>query len=280
VILPILALNIALIGYPLLYLLYMSLNDYDVIRGKMNFVGLKNYLDAIQDPATVGAIPRTILFSATVVAASVLLGLAMALLLNEDFRGRSVLRTIVLVPWGVSEFATSAIWRFILSDSFGSLNGLLYALGLIKNYQLWLSEQMAIFWVAAAFAWHFTPLGAFFLLASLQTIPQDIHKAAKVDGAGPFRRFWNVTLPHIRYAVLIVLVLATMEAFRAFDVFYVMTGGGPGVATEVLTFHIYRQEFYYFNLGGAAATSYILTLIILVLAAVYFVMLTRRRRGR
>lgn len=278
IIVPILLIEAALTGYPILYSLYISLGEVDPATGAVKLVGFTNYLSALKDPVVHESILRTFYFCSIATIGAVSLSLFLALIMNENFTGRRVFRVIVLLPWATSEFVSSLIWRTILSETYGVLNSILLSLKLINTYKVWLTEKYAMLWVVVVWLWHFAPLGAFFILSALQSIPQELYNAAKVDGAGVWKRFRNVTLPYIKYSLLIVLVLSTMEAFRAFDVFYALTGGGPGMSTEVLTFQIYRLQFQQLNFGYASAISYILLLISFALAMMYFVLLTRRRR--
>jgi len=170
-------------------------------------------------------------------------------------------------------------WRFVLADTYGALNGFLYQLGLIQTYQFWLNESQAIVWLAISFVWHFAPLGAYFFLSALQTVPEDLYNQSKADGAGPLKRFGYITFPYLRYSILIVLVLATLEAFRVWDTIFVITYGGPGKSTEVLTFRIYRELFDFGNLGYACAISYLLLSIAIIVTIIYFMLLTKRKRG-
>lgn len=242
------------------------------------FVGFGNYWDAITNPMMPRYLYVTLRFTFESTVISFLLALGTSLLLNESFKARAILRVVVLLPWAVSEYATATIWRYIYSSEIGMINAFLFRLGIIPRYVNILTAAHAIDFVAIAYAWHFMPLIAFFLLAGLQTIPEDYYKAAKIDGAGAVRRFVNITLPHIRYAVLIGLILATMEAARAFDIIFMLTSGGPGSATSTMTYDIYLTTFAELNLGLGAAKSYLLIILVLAFAVMYFQALTRKER--
>ena len=170
------------------------------------------------------------------------------------------------------------MWIFIVNPTFGALNGVLAPLEFVAPDFNWLSENAAIYWVAVAFVWHIAPLGTFFFLAALQTVPSDLYRAAQIDGAGPIARFIHVTLPHLKYVVLIVLVVVTVEAFREFDLIFAFTRGGPGTSTQIFPLLIYRYTFEFSQYGRAAAASYLLIAIAMVLTTAYFVLLTYRRR--
>jgi ABC-type sugar transport system permease subunit len=270
--------NAVMIIMPLLYSAWISTHDTNVILRKTEFVGGQHYAKLVADPQVLNAILLSLKFTAVVVVLSLIVGLSVALVLNEDFKGRALLRAIVLLPWAVSEVVTATMWIFIVNPTFGGLNGILAPLGIVSPSFDWLSEGAAIYWVAVAFVWHIAPLGAFFFLAALQTVPPDLYRAAKIDRAGPVARFVHVTLPHLKYVVLIVLVVVTVEAFRGFDLIFAFTRGGPGTSTQIFPLLIFRYTFEFSQYGLAAAASYILIAIGLVLTTVYFVILTYRRR--
>jgi multiple sugar transport system permease protein len=212
-----------------------------------------------------------------VVAASLLIGLGTALVLNEDFPGRHLLRAAILLPWAISELATATAWIFILNPTFGALTDLLHPLGLVEANHAWINGSAALYWVAIAFVWHITPLGAFFFLAALQTVPESLYQMARIDRAPAFKRFLHVTLPHLRPTVMIVLVVVTVEAFRSFDLLFAMTRGGPGTASQTFPMLIFRYTFEFSRYGLAAAASYILVAISMIITTIYFLVLIRRR---
>ena len=190
-------------------------------------------------------------------------------------------RALILLPWAVSEVVTATMWTVMLEPSWGFFNGVLEPLGAVAEGHVWLNKDWALFWLSIAFTWHIAPLGTFFFLAALQTIPQDLYNAARIDRAGVLSRFWHVTLPHIRYAVLIVLVVVTVEAFRQFDLVFAMTSGGPGTTTQILPLLIFRYNFQFSQYGLASSASFILIIIATILAVAYFVLMTRRgKQGR
>jgi multiple sugar transport system permease protein len=270
--------NLIIFILPLLYAAWISFNDRDVILHTQEFVGLDHYRPIIASPEAIAAILLSIKFTAVVVALSLLIGLGMALVLNEDFPGRRLLRAAILLPWALSEVVTATAWIFILNPTFGALTGLLHPLGLVEANHAWINETTALYWVAIAFVWHITPLGALFFLAALQTVPDTLYHAARIDRAPPLQRFVHVTLPHLRPTVMIVLVVVTVEAFRSFDLLFAMTGGGPGTASQTLPMLIFRYTFEFSRYGLAAAASYFLVAIGMIITTIYFFALTRRRR--
>ncbi len=270
--------NLIMILLPLIYSAWISVHETNVILRKKEFVGGAHYDKLLGDPQVLNALILSLKFTAVSVVLSLIIGLAIALVLNEDFPGRGVLRAIVLLPWAVSEVVTATMWIFIVNPTFGGLNGILAPLGLVSPSHDWLGEGAAIYWVALAFVWHIAPLGAFFFLAALQTVPPDLYRAARIDRAGPISRFIHVTLPHLRYVVLIILVVVTVEAFRGFDLVFAFTRGGPGTSTQIFPLLIFRYTFEFSQYGLAAAASYILISVGLVLTTVYFIVLTFRRK--
>ena len=275
----VIAFHAVVILMPLVYSLWLSLHETNVILRKFEFVGVANYADLVTRPEIGRALVTTLVFTGVSVFLSLVFGLLIALVLNEAFRGRGLLRGLVLLPWAISEVVTASIFRFLVNPSFGVLSGVLEPLGLAgSGTSNWMSEDYAIFWVALAFVWHMTPLGAFFFLAALQTVPRDLYNAARIDRAGAIARFRHVSLPHIKYAVLIVLVVVTVEAFREFDLIFSFTQGGPGISTQIMSLLIYRYNFQISQYGLASAASYILVFVTIVLATTYFVMLTYQKQ--
>lgn len=277
-VLPVIVFVLAMVVYPIAYSLWLSLQVVDLRIGLYKFSGLVQYAKALQDERVPIAFAVSIEFSILTVLLCTFLGLGMALVLNESFRGRTWLRVIVLVPWAVSEYVTGVLWRLLFSDQFGFFNSVLYSTGLITSYLNFFTDQLATLLVAVAFAWHLAPLGAFFFLASLQVIPEDLYKAARVDGMGPFRRFWNVSLPFLRNALTVILVLSSLFGFATLDIFIMMTGGGPGNSSTTITYLIFKELFVDIHPDYASAISYLLLICMVVFAMIYFQLLTRRRK--
>ena len=262
--------HLIIIIIPLGYSFWLSLHETNVILRSQEYVGFDKWGEAITDKDTIAATLRSLYFAGVSVVLSFFFSLGIALVLNQEFPGRSLLRAMILLPWAVSEVVTATMWTIILEPSWGVLEGIFPGVH-------WMNADWAMFWVSFAFVWHMAPLGAFFFLAALQTIPQDLYNSARIDRANVFSRFRNVTLPHIRYAVLIVLVVVTVEAFRQFDLIFSMTGGGPGTVTKILPLEIFEFNFKLSQYGLAAAASYILIIIATILAVIYFVALTQRK---
>jgi ABC-type sugar transport system permease subunit len=199
------------------------------------------------------------------------LGILVALLLNQKFFGQNVLRAVILIPWAVPTIVNGALWQWIYQANFGALNGLLLQFGLIDGPVLWLgSPQLALNMVIVADTWKVLPFCAITFLAGLQTIPHELYEAAEVDGAGIWHRFVDVTLPHLLPVILIIFVLRTVESFRAFDIIYQLTQGGPAGGTTVLAYEAYLTSFLKLQFGYGSAISLIIAAASCLLAIVYF----------
>ena len=204
---------------------------------------------------------RTTVYTVVTVAVTTVLAVAVALLLNEAFPGRRLLSALVLLPWATPSIVNGLMWKWIYSPSYGLLNGLLVQLGLIDRYKVWLGDpDLTIFMIANAAVWKQMPLAAILILVTMKAIPEDLYKAAKVDGANVFQRFWHVTLPALKPELMLVLVYETMISIRHFDLFLIMTQGGPGDASYTLSWQIYVETFRNLKFGIGAALSYILAL--------------------
>src|SRR5258708_16412395 len=184
------------------------------------------------------------------VAATAVLGLLIALLLNEDFPGRRVLSALLLIPWAIPYVANALMWKWIYDSNYGALNGILYQLDFIDNYMVWLGDaDKTLALIANAFVWKEVPLAAILLLVGMKTVPADLYAAAKVDGADAVRRFFHVTLPALTPSFSLVIVYETMMAIRHFDLFFILTEGGPGAASHVVALRIYVETFPHFSFG-------------------------------
>jgi multiple sugar transport system permease protein len=275
---PALIVVAALVAYPIVYSFWLSLQRYNLKQpAARRFVGIDNYVSLFSDKAFVASITVSAAFVVVVVALTVGLSLSLALVLNEVFVGRGILRSLMLLPWAMPGVVNGLMWRWIFDAKVGALNGILTTFGLIDSYQAWLTSPVAAFFVAAlAEVWNLMPLAVIILLAGLQAIPNELYDAARVDRANLFQRFGHVTLPWITHPLLIVLIIETMHAFRAFDVIYVLTGGGPGDATNVIALLTVRTAFTYTNFGLGNTYAYVITLITLVISVVYLALLYRR----
>jgi ABC-type sugar transport system permease subunit len=262
--------------YPFLYSFWLALNDVDLRLGIFEYAGLENFRTALQDENLRYSLKVSLRYSLQVTIFSTLLSLGIALLLNEPFRGRSFLITISILPWAISTYAAAVLWRFMLQTETGLFSAVVYRLHITNDQPNLMNVDTALTWLAVAHTWHIAPLGVYFMLATLQVIPQDLYRVARIDKLGPVGRFRHVTFPYLKAPLLIVLILNTLSAVNVFDLIYFTTQGGPGKATRVVTYEIYRQSFQNLRLGLGAAEAYILTVIVILITIVYVKVLYRK----
>ena len=275
---PALLAIVGLVGYPIAYSFWLSLHRYNLKRPNLfRFIGVQNYVDIFGSDEFWAALQVTLVFTGLSVAVVVVLAIAIALLLNEPFPGRAIVRTVVLVPWAIPPVVNGLMWQWIYDAKVGALNALLVALRILPAYRGWLSNQTdALLALVTAHVWNALPLGVILLLAALQSIPADLYDAGRVDGSGPWQIFRHVTMPWLAQPLLVVLVLQTMLAIRVFDVIYVLTSGGPGTSTTTLVWQTYLTTFDSLDFGMGNAYAYTVSLITLVLALIYFRVLYQR----
>jgi ABC-type sugar transport system permease subunit len=240
------------------------------------FVGFSNYLEMLKDQTFWETIWRTLYFTAVSVGLEIALGLGIAQLIHSRPWGWQFLRISLIVPWAVPTIVNGAMWRWIYNGDFGALNGLLMALGLIKHYIPWLTlTGMAMNLVIIADVWHTMPFVALVLQAALATLPADLEEAAAVDGANAWQRFWQIRVPLLRPAILVALIARTVDAFRVFDIVYIITAGGPAYRTLTITYLTYLNTFSFGKQGTGAALSFLISLVTIVMAFVYIRLLYR-----
>jgi ABC-type sugar transport system permease subunit len=256
---------------PLVYAAWLSLHNVPANpRAERPFVGLDNYLSIVQMPAFQSAMRNTVYFALVSLIVQIPIGLAIAILLDQEFKGRGLVRALILIPWAIPTIVNGALWEWIYNPSYGALNGLLLQLGLIRTPVLWLgTPTSAMNAVIAADTWKVLPFYAVMFLAGLQTVPKELYDASTVDGAGALGKLRYVMLPFLRPFLLIVLVLRTTETFRVFDIIYMLTSGGPGGGTTVITYYAYQVTFESLRFGYGSALSFIIGGTCLCLALVY-----------
>ena len=266
-----------IIIYPMIQTLIYSLTDVQsAMQTSAPFVGLANYIKALSSAKFWASIWRTLYFTIVSTALELVLGLAIAGLLNAKIHGRWLLRTIVVIPWAVPTIVSGALWKGIFNAQYGSLNALLEQLGLISQYKVWLgSPWLALNMVIVADVWKTVPVVAFMLLAGLSSIPSEMYEAARIDRAGPLRLLWSITLPMLLPSVSIVLILRIIEAFKVFDVIYAMTRGGPANGTMTIAYYAYTMAFSNQQYGIGSALAYLIVIVIAFLSAIYLRALRR-----
>jgi multiple sugar transport system permease protein len=241
--------------YPLIYVLYLSLQRRLLIFDVSRFIGIDNYLFLFRDDRFLNAFKNTLYFTVLSVTLELLLGLAIAILINRSFRMKGLMRAIVLIPWAIPTVVSAKMWEWIYNTDFGILN---YLLGVKIN---WLGSP---FWAinAAVFmdVWKTTPFVVILLTAGLQVIPKDLYQAARVDGAGRWDIFTRIVLPLLKPVILVVLIFRTLDAFRVFDAIYVLTGGGPANTTETLSIYAYKVLFQTLQFGYGSTLAVVVFL--------------------
>lgn len=252
------------------------LNAPTGINQVRTFVGFANYIDMLKDQLFWETIGRTLYFTVVSVGLELILGLAIAQLIHSRPWGWQFLRISLIIPWAVPTIVNGAMWRWIYSADFGALNGLLMQLGLIKHYVPWLTlPSMAMNLVIVADIWHTMPFVALVLQAALATLPEDLEEAAAVDGANVWQRFWKIRLPLLRPAILVALIVRTVDAFRVFDIVYIITSGGPAYKTLTITYLTYLNSFAFGKQGTGAALSFLISTFTIIMALIYIRFLYR-----
>jgi ABC-type sugar transport system permease subunit len=240
------------------------------------FVGLENYYDLLGDPVALRSLMTTLTFVVVTAPLETALGLGMALVLNESFRGRGLLRAVVLIPWAAPTVVSSQMWRFIFNDRYGLFNFILFG-DQTPRYMAPLADpQMAAAAVVAADVWKTSSFAALIILAGLQTIPEELYEAASLDGAAAWQKFRRITLPLVKPAILLALLFRTIDGLRVFDLVFVMTQGGPADATNVLQFYGYKKSFAEGMIGYGSAISVMVFFFSMLFALLYVRLLGSR----
>ncbi len=273
----------AVVLFPLLYSLWLSFTDVNVLGTSgpvielfgvrvplFRWVGLQNYVTIFDDPLYWSSLWRTLYFVAAFVLEATLVGLGMALILNERFAGRPLMRSLLLIPWSLSRVVVGLLWIGILDFEFGAFNGLLYNLHLVDGSIAFFKDGFsALNVLVSVYAWNQAPFAALLFLAGMQSMSTDLYSAAEVDGAGYWQRFRHLTLPALRPILFLVLVLATVNGLLMLDLIYVLTMGGPGHDTTTVSWLGFETAFTFFKFGPGTAILYTLTALCLLLTLVY-----------
>ena len=242
------------------------------------FVGIDNYIRLANDGHFFATMRTTLFFTFVSVAIELVLGLAFALLLNHEFRGRAVARAAMLVPWALPTAVLAWAWSWIFNDQFGVMNDLLRRIGLLVRPIAWLgSGSTALFAVIFADVWKTAPFVMIILLAGLQNIPGELHEAATIDGASAWKRFRFITLPLLLPSIMVALLFRAIQSFGIFDLIFVMTGGGPGGATETLAIYTYNTYLRYLDFGYGSAMIVASFILMAVFTAVVYWPLSHTR---
>jgi len=271
---PALAVLIALSIYPLLYAIKVSFQIGSGATARWSFA---NFARLAHDGFFLAALGHTFIYAAFALTLEFLLGLALALLLDRPLRGRGAFRAALLIPMMLPPVVAGVVWRLMLNPNFGAINGTLKGAGLDTGALTWTaSPRLALISVIAVDIWQWTPFMLLILLAGLQAIPQEPYEAAMIDGSTWWQTFRYVTLPLLKPAILIALLLRTMDLLRVFDQIFILTEGGPGFATETASLYIYRTAFRFSDFGYAAAMSFVLLALTNVISFSYIRLLQRQ----
>jgi len=250
--------------YPIAYMVWGSFRDWDPSQslGETEFVGLANYAKLLVDPAFHASFWVTLVFAFTVVAVEMVLGVGLALLLDRNIRGMSVLRTMFILPMMIAPVVVGLVWRYMFHQTYGSFNRMLEAVGLPTVD--WLGQN-ALLSVIIADIWQWTPFIFILSLAALQSLPRSALEAARIDGATGWQQIIHIKLPLMMPVLFVTMLLRLIDAFKVLEVILVLTGGGPGLQTEILALRIARTAREFRELGEAAAMSNLLLMLLMVL---------------
>ncbi|MFE2377406.1 carbohydrate ABC transporter permease [Streptomyces sp. NPDC059398] len=250
--------------WPVIYNAYLSLTDWDMVSSSWHMIGLDNYASLFADPDFRASLWTTVLFVVGIVVGGLVLGLATALLLNQRLRGRDIVRTLAFAPYVLSGAAVGTLWLFVFDPNYGLIRPLLAPLGMTAPSMM-TDSKWALPGLVLVYLWKNTGFVAVVYLAGLQGLPRDVFEAAALDGAGAWTRLRRIILPLLSPVTFFLLVTCTISTFQAFDVIAVMTGGGPGTSTSILSWFIYDQGFRTFDAGRASAAAMIMFVVLVLI---------------
>ncbi|MBD8079851.1 carbohydrate ABC transporter permease [Cellulosimicrobium arenosum] len=276
---PAMLLLLTMSVFPLLWALYLSFTDYSATgNAPASFVGFANYAEILTSPEVHQRALTTLVYVVGAVGLQTVLGFGIAYLISRRTHGRGLLTTLFLVPMMLSPVVVGLFWRFMLDAQFGVVNSFLVSLGLEPVE--WLTRQRtAMLSLIVVDTWQWTPFIMLIALAGLTAVPKYLYEAASIDRASEWFRFRNITLPLVWPLLLIAVMFRAIEAFRLFDLVYILTNGGPGSSTETLSFHVYKVAFLGFNTGTASAYGILMVLVVIVLAQLYLRYLNKLKEG-
>ncbi|MDR3302181.1 MAG: sugar ABC transporter permease [Spirochaetaceae bacterium] len=254
---------ILLMAFPIVYTLFVSFSDWALTSGRpLTLAGFKSYIDVIKDSRFLNAVLRTFAFTFGVVAAETVLGTIIALVLNNDFRGKGLLKFLLLLPLVVTPVAIGIVFNLFYDPTIGFLNYILSVLHLPQSG--WVTETSTVMQALMLVdIWQWTPMIALIMLAGLSGLPHEVFESARVDGAGGVQTFFHITLPMIMPTMLTALVLRAVDALKTYDIIYAMTRGGPGYSSETLNIYAFKLSFEYFEMGRSSVSLVFLFLIVL-----------------
>jgi len=253
------------VGFPLLYALYISVHDYVLSQGAIQGFNPRNYVDIFRDDLLIGASRNTLVLTASVVTLEFLIGFGLALLLNNRrLKGRDIYLLVLLIPMLMPPITVGLIWRLLLHPELGIIN---YGLSLLSLPQpAWLGNpRLAMITIIIVDIWHETSFILLILLAGLTALPDELYEAAMIDGANSPQKFRYLTVPLMMPTILVAILIRLIAALKTYDLVYILTRGGPGVSTETISYYIYRVAFVFLDMGKSSAMSFLLLAIIVIL---------------
>lgn len=279
-ILPSIALVLFLFGYPVVDILRTSLHEVTRFGTVGQFIGADNFLFLFTDPIFVDTVWRTLIWTLGVVAGTIGLSLPIAMILNEDFYGRALARTIVLLPWAISLTMTAIVWRWALNGQYGMLNATLIRLGVSDTRIEWLASADSAFPIAIGLGILVSiPFTVSVLLGGLSAVPGELYDAGRMDGAAGTGLFRYITLPLLAPFLNLAVLLNVIYVFNSFPIIWVLTQGGPANSTDILVTYLYKLAFRYGDFGPAAAMSLLMVALLLVFSAFYAWLVMRGERS-
>jgi multiple sugar transport system permease protein len=276
---PALLVLVLVLLYPAFVALQTSFYKVATITRQETFVGLQNYATVLSDPEFWASFKRSVVWTAGAMISQMVVGIAVALVLHQEVKGRSFVRGLVLFPYLVPAIVAVLVWRWIFSDTVGVANWLLVDVtGLLGEPVPWFDPGWVTVSIIIMSLWKYLPYWALFVLARLQTLPPELHESAKIDGATAWQRFWYITLPWILPVVIVLLVLRTIWAFNEFDMVYLPVGGGPLFETTTIPVYIRRIAFEFNDIGHAAGVAMVMLVMVAFLTNFYFWVYRRAER--
>ncbi|MFV0499778.1 MAG: carbohydrate ABC transporter permease [Bacilli bacterium] len=270
-ILPVVLFMLIIYGYPLLLTFKYSFNDVSLIGDRNTFIGLYNYIDLLSDSEFYKTIVLTLKWVLLAVTFKIGIGFILALLLNGKIYLKKLYRVLIIIPWAIPQVAVAILWSWILDSRYGYLNYFIELFGYDGENIAWLANQkLAVVSTAFVDAWIGIPLITMIFLSAFGTISPSLYEAAKIDGANALKRFIWITIPEIKKVFLVTATLTTIWTFNSFNIIYVLTGGGPLDATEVLNIKIYKEAFEKYNLGMSSTISILAFIILTTLSMIYW----------
>ncbi|WP_217592506.1 carbohydrate ABC transporter permease [Cohnella sp. GbtcB17] len=274
---------LGVILFPLAYALFISFinltkNVHKLDNPKLwDYVGFENFGKVLGDDAFWQALGRTFYFTFTSVGLEFIIGMAFALILNEKFKGRGFVRGFMLIPWAFPTIVNAVLWKWLYDADHGTITMLLDWIGLTDGpVNLLGSSFSAMNAIIVADVWKNTAFVSLILLAAMQSLPKEAYEAGMIDGASAVRRFFSITLPLLSPAILVALVMRTMEAFKVFDIIYIMTGGGPAGGTQVLSFLTYQSSMMFGKFSYGSALAFVMSFFIVIFAFIYIKIFYKR----